>query len=247
LGFAVIPLIHFVSDKKTMGEFVIKPVTKFLAWLITAVLVYLNIKMVAGQTADFFAADGNVVWKVIIVVAGLVFMSLLLFALIYPMLKRSPRNIAMNLHRNNDFVLGDPLIPMYNRIAVALDFSNYDQQMLAYALGQANKDTTFLLIHIVESASAKILGQDTDDLESRSDKEKLDAYGLQLQTLGYNTESLLGFSNRQQAIAKIVNDEKADLLIIGAHGHSGVKDWFYGETIEGVRHQLKIPVLIVRL
>ncbi|HZH97242.1 MAG TPA: Nramp family divalent metal transporter, partial [Flavisolibacter sp.] len=132
LGFAVIPLIHFVSDKKTMGEFVIKPVTKFLAWLITAVLVYLNIKMVAGQTADFFAADGNLVWKVIIVVAGLVFMSLLLFALIYPMLKRSPRNIAMNLHRNNDFVLGDPLIPMYNRIAVALDFSNYDQQMLAY-------------------------------------------------------------------------------------------------------------------
>jgi manganese transport protein len=28
LGFAVIPLIHFVSDKKTMGEFVIKTRTK---------------------------------------------------------------------------------------------------------------------------------------------------------------------------------------------------------------------------
>jgi manganese transport protein len=28
LGFAVIPLIHFVSDKKTMGEFAIKTYTK---------------------------------------------------------------------------------------------------------------------------------------------------------------------------------------------------------------------------
>jgi manganese transport protein len=39
LGFAIIPLIHVVSDKKTMGTFAIKPLTKMLAWLITSVLV----------------------------------------------------------------------------------------------------------------------------------------------------------------------------------------------------------------
>jgi manganese transport protein len=37
------------------------------------------------------------------------------------------------------------------------------------------------------------------------------------------------------------------MLVIGAHGHSGVKDWFYGETINAVRHGLKIPVLIVHI
>jgi manganese transport protein len=37
------------------------------------------------------------------------------------------------------------------------------------------------------------------------------------------------------------------MLVIGAHGHSGVKDWVYGETIDKVRHELKIPVLIVNL
>src|SRR5205085_12335394 len=42
LGFAVIPLIHFVSDKKTMGKFTIKPYVQVLAWLVTTVLVYLN-------------------------------------------------------------------------------------------------------------------------------------------------------------------------------------------------------------
>ncbi|MDP9230536.1 MAG: Nramp family divalent metal transporter, partial [Bacteroidota bacterium] len=49
LGFAVIPLIHFVSDKKTMGSFAIKPIVKFLAWAIATILVYLNLRMVSGQ------------------------------------------------------------------------------------------------------------------------------------------------------------------------------------------------------
>ena len=33
LGFAVIPLIHFTSDKKMMGDFAIKPWVKICAWL----------------------------------------------------------------------------------------------------------------------------------------------------------------------------------------------------------------------
>ena len=41
LGFAVIPLIHFNSDKKIMKEFTIKPWVKFLAWLSAAIIVYL--------------------------------------------------------------------------------------------------------------------------------------------------------------------------------------------------------------
>ncbi len=247
LGFAVIPLIHFVSDKKTMGDFAIKPVTKVLAWLITIVLVYLNIRMVAGQTSDSFNADGNLGWKILIIAAGLAFVTLLLFALIYPLLSQKPSEVSMNLHQNNDVAIGEALIPRYNRIAVALDLSKFDQQLLAYALGQANASTVFLLIHVVESASAKVLGTNTDDMETRKDKEKLDAYAAQLESRGYKAQSLLGFAHRQRAIANLVNEASADLLVIGAHGHSGVKDWIYGETIEGVRHQLKIPVLIVRL
>ncbi|HVG16116.1 MAG TPA: Nramp family divalent metal transporter, partial [Chitinophagaceae bacterium] len=49
LGFAVIPLIHFVSDKQKMGAYTIKPLTQFFAWLIATVLVYLNVRMVFGQ------------------------------------------------------------------------------------------------------------------------------------------------------------------------------------------------------
>jgi nucleotide-binding universal stress UspA family protein len=45
----------------------------------------------------------------------------------------------------------------------------------------------------------------------------------------------------------IVKEEQVDLLIIGAHGHTGIKDFIYGTTINAVRHELRIPVLIVNV
>jgi manganese transport protein len=32
---------------------------------------------------------------------------------------------------------------------------------------------------------------------------------------------------------------------MGAHGHKGLKDLIFGATINAVRHQLKVPLLIV--
>jgi len=46
---------------------------------------------------------------------------------------------------------------------------------------------------------------------------------------------------------RLVKDRHADILIIGAHGHTGLKDVVYGETVEAVRHELKIPVLVVNV
>jgi len=37
-----------------------------------------------------------------------------------------------------------------------------------------------------------------------------------------------------------------DLIIMGAHGHRRLKDLMYGNTINPVRHELRIPLLIVR-
>jgi manganese transport protein len=51
----------------------------------------------------------------------------------------------------------------------------------------------------------------------------------------------------QRNCKRIVKEEKADMLVIGAHGHTGLKDFIYGATINTVRHELKIPVFIVNL
>ncbi|MBY4639861.1 Nramp family divalent metal transporter [Gluconacetobacter entanii] len=45
LPFAVIPLVMFVSDREKMGEFVISPPMKAMAWLIAAIILILNFKL----------------------------------------------------------------------------------------------------------------------------------------------------------------------------------------------------------
>ena len=247
LGFAIIPLIHFVSDKKTMGVFTIKPVVQALAWLITTVLVYLNVRMVTEQATAFFITSGNTFWKIIIILGGLIFLVLLIVAILYPLMThRKVKDVPLEVHKTGK-VIEDVQVPTYNRIAVALGFSERDKELLAHAIKESNELTRIILIHIVESAPAKILGDESDDLETRKDQEKLNEYVAFLQQKGLKAESLLGFRNRQKEIPRLVKEANTDLLIIGAHGHSGVKDLLYGETIDAVRHQLKIPVLIVNL
>lgn len=246
LGFAIVPLIHFVSDKKTMGAFYIKPYIQTAAWIVTAILVYLNIRMVLEQANNYFLHSNHLFWKIIIVLGGILFIALLLIAFFYPIINKKTKEVSLQVHKASG-VVEEINVPSYNRIAVALDFSNRDKQLIGHAVKQSGELTKIILIHIVESASAKILGTESDDFETRKDQEKLDEYVSYLQTKNFIAESKLGFRNRQKEIPRLVKESNADLLIIGAHGHAGVKDWLYGETINTVRHQLKIPVLIVNV
>ncbi len=244
LGFAIIPLIHFVSDKKTMGVFVIKPITKLGAWVIASVLVYLNLKMLVNEVEPTMLTAG-VFTKIIIGLTGLSFVGLLAYIICFPFIHKKTMKTA-NVH-------GEPLaishlqIPEYNNIAIALDFSENDQKLIASAIGQGNKKSSFLLIHIVESVSATLHGSESDDLETRKDNERMDEYIAQLKAMGFSTSSEIGYKSRVKEIVRIVKEHKADLLVIGAHGHTGLKDFIYGETVNAVRHELRIPVLVVTL
>src|SRR5205823_4924970 len=53
LSFAVIPLVLFTSDKRKMGEFVNSAWLNIVAWLVTAVIIVLNAKLLFGQVADW--------------------------------------------------------------------------------------------------------------------------------------------------------------------------------------------------
>jgi manganese transport protein len=246
LGFAVIPLIHFVSDKKTMGIFAIKPILQFFAWVVASILVYLNLKMLTGEALGFFATSDNIIVKVVIAIAGFFFVALLAYSIIFPFRRKHKKSVSLQVHPDVP-ALRDIEVPVYKKIAVALGFSENDTKLIASAIGQAGPDTKFVLIHVVESATALLLGKETDDYESKKDRERLDSLVQQLKEKGYMAEGILGFRHSAKEITRIVKEQKADMLVLGAHGHTGLKDFIYGETINAVRHELKIPVLIVHL
>lgn len=246
LGFAIIPLIHFVSDKRTMGDFVIKPYVQAIAWLVTVILVYLNIRMLTNEVSSFFAGSTNIYWKILIIAGGLLFLILLAYIIIYPLFVKKPKAGSIQMHPQTEG-LQKLAIPSYKKIAVALDFGEHDDTLLAHAIGQGQGTAEYLLIHVVESVPARLLGKESDDFETRNDEARLQSYVQQLHEQGLVATSHLGFRNRAGEIIRIIKESNADLLVIGAHRHSGIKDWLYGETINSVRHELKIPILVVNL
>src|SRR5207344_955176 len=88
LGFAVIPLIHFVSDQKKMGVFRIKRLTRFFAWSIAALLLYLNLKLVMEEGVQLFALTGYWIWKILAVAILLGALTLLCYILCHPWISK---------------------------------------------------------------------------------------------------------------------------------------------------------------
>jgi manganese transport protein len=246
LGFAVIPLIHFVSDKSTMGAFSISPFIRVLSWMVASLLVYLNVKLVIAESVPFLEAPGHIGWKLLILSASAAAVLLLLYIVLHPWLVKQARRATPQVHPLPDS-LKDWSPPAFRHIAIALDFSEHDEKLLAYAIGQGGKECRYLLIHVVESASARMLGKESDDYETRKDQERLDQYVTMLAGKGFQGFTCLGFRHRSKEIARIVKEQEADMLVIGSHGHSGFKDFIYGETVNSVRHALKIPVLVVNV
>jgi manganese transport protein len=244
LGFAVIPLIHFVSDKKLMGKFSVSPVIKAFAWIIAAILVYLNVKLVGEGVANYFDTNGNFLIKLTIIIVSVALSLLLLYVFVHPILAKKQAGKPVQIHPESS-TLQRFDVPDVNNIAIALDFSGHDEKLIAYALKQGGKNARYVLIHVVESASAQILGNYTDDYETRKDQERLESYFKQLGKEGYFAKTRLGYQKRAKEITRIVHEENADMLVIGSHGHAGIKDLIYGETVDAVRHELKIPVLII--
>jgi manganese transport protein len=246
LGFAVIPLIHFVSDKKSMGEFVISRPVKIFSWLVAAILVILNVNLVYNEAVSLLFSDISIPAKMGILLAIGAFIWLFLAMTFYPIIQKRKTERAALMH-GATVQLDNLKVKPVSSIAIALDFSPADEKLIAHALAQGNSGVSFTLLHIVESVSARYLAASSDDAETRLDKERLASYVAQLQQMGYKAEGVLGYHNRVNEIVRIVENAGADMLIMGAHGHSGLKDYIFGETIEDVRHRLAIPVLIVNV
>jgi manganese transport protein len=244
LGFAVIPLIHFVSDRSTMGAYAIRLPMKILSWIIAFVLVSLNMKLLIEQVIQAFQGDTASWVKTLIVLGGMVFSWLFFSMTLLPVFRKKKHDTSVLVHGQEKPLQVIP-VPSPQRIAITVDFGVTDEKTIAYALAQGKKDAVYILLHVVETASTALVGSAADDYETRDDKNRLLLYADQLISLGYHVESRIGYRNRVEEIVRIVNESKADLLVMGSHQHTGIKDILYGETVDQVRHRLSIPVLIV--
>ena len=74
---------------------------------------------------------------------------------------------------------------------------------------------------------------------------QLHSYGNRLREQGYRVNEKLGFGDPKKEIPRLTEELAAELLVIGRHGHKGIMDFIFGETIAVVRHKVKCAVLVV--
>ena len=244
LGFAVVPLLHYVSDKKRMGDFAIGFWAKLGGWTSAVVIVALNIRLVVGQVQSWRQAGGW--WIDVIVVPLLLFAAgMLLYIVLRPLLQK--REWAV-LSPHGVLQAFDPAsVQGYRCICVALDFSDADIKAIQHALHVGGKHSRYLLVHAVETAGAVVMGDDIRDFETHSDSQRLQQFAEELNGYGYQCDFRIGYGSAKKAIPELVNgQENVDLLVLGSHGHKGLKDLIFGTTVGDVRHAVKVPVLIAR-
>lgn len=246
LGFAVIPLIHFNSDKKRMKEFTIPLWMKLFAWLSAAVIVYLNFRLVWDEITGWITEAGeNAFWIYLFVIpVALACALLLVYVTVQPFFgertghqKQVPHGQAVELET--------PSAIRYRHIGIAIDFSGNDQRVIAHALSQGGKDAEYTFIHVTETAGARYHGEGVRDRETLLDESNLKKYRDELTAQGYTAHGHIGYGNPADAIVRIIAENGIDLMVMGAHGHKGLKDLLFGTTIDAVRHRTRVPLLIV--
>lgn len=247
LGFAIIPLIHFVSDKSKMKGFHISRTTQIAAWIIASIIVTLNAKLVYDEISSWLESASHPVflWLTVVPLA-FGFLGLLLYIVVKPFIARLKSNIEN--HSPHHLKLEYTPKEIYSRknIAISVDFSNADEAALNNAFELGGKDAKYTLIHVVETVGALMYGGHVDDHETTVDEKLLFEYKDMLSQKGFNIETELGFGKPNHVISKIINEGNFDILVMGTHGHTGLKDILFGTTVDKLRHKISIPLLIVK-
>jgi len=257
LSFAVIPLIHFTSNRRNMGALATPWWAQGLAWLTAAIIVALNGKLVLdeiGEWVGWAAGSGMALGPIPLswIVGGFLYGlslaigALLLWVTLKPWIQPSP---AWTPAPSVELDWADLLRPRaLHVIGVALEHNPGDTEILNRALGLAQPGATDLvLLHVVDTPMTRIYGDETLDRETNADSRYLAEIVQVLGAMGYPARAVLLYGpDRAGELVRQLKREPVDLLVVGSHGHGLVRDLLFGQTVDKVRHGLEIPMLIAR-
>jgi manganese transport protein len=106
---------------------------------------------------------------------------------------------------------------------------------------------TVFLLHVEEGVTSQIYGKEASTAEVELGQEYLDRIAETIRQQGVTVETAIAHSSSpKREIVRYAREVHPDLVIMGAHGHGGLKDLIFGNTINPVRHNLELPMLIVR-
>jgi nucleotide-binding universal stress UspA family protein len=138
---------------------------------------------------------------------------------------------------------------MFNKILIALDHSKADATLISRGVQLARlTGARLVLLHVSTGWAAAWQDQLnlSDSPEMLEDREYLEAKGKEVQAQGIPVELRHARGKPAEAILKTAREQKCDLIAMATHGHKGLSDILYGETIDKVRHESEIPIFLIK-
>jgi len=248
LPFAVIPLIHFTNDRRRMGSFANRTWVKVLAWSCAVVILGLNLWLASQAIGAWLGNAGpwRTAVRLVTIPAALGLALLLLWVMLEPLISHWSKYGRAPVVLPEAAAAAAALV--YRRILVPLDHTVLDQLAVSHAAAMAQMHAAKLyLLHVEEGVTSQVYGPASSTAEVEAGEQYLERIAQLLRNQGLTVETAISHSSRpDKEIVRYAREVKPDMVIMGAHGHGGLKDLIFGNTINPVRHHLDIPMLIVR-
>jgi nucleotide-binding universal stress UspA family protein len=141
------------------------------------------------------------------------------------------------------------------KILVPVDFTPCSRETLEFALSLRQFfDPSYLLLHVVptgEVESFATLGAEPEQgrdrrIEESSTELEREARRLREEIPGLSLECRVAAGLPFREICRIAEEEKAQLVVIGTHGRTGISHLLTGSTAERVVQHASCPVLSIK-
>lgn len=130
-------------------------------------------------------------------------------------------------------------------LLVPLDYTGCAEEVVAVAsrLGKALSTDLALLYVVTAPPNSPVLVQAALDQDAR---ENLDALAARLRAEGISTHIHVAHGEPSAVIVSTAETEKAEMIVMGTHGRTGLKRLWAGSVAEQVLRQSPCPVTVVR-
>ena len=139
---------------------------------------------------------------------------------------------------------------MYKTILVPVENRETDQTILKHIRPLARlAHSKLMLVHVADGWVARNYEnfklQESEEM--KEDRAYLANLERELRDEGFEVSSILAMGEPSTEIIKLARAEPVELIAMSTHGHRFISDLLYGSTADKVRHNVDIPVLLLKV
>jgi nucleotide-binding universal stress UspA family protein len=107
---------------------------------------------------------------------------------------------------------------------------------------------SLLLVHVADGWAARHYDELAlrESEEMKEDRAYLEKIQRQLTDAGFKASAHLAMGDPATELVRVAESQGVDLIAMSTHGHRFLNDLIRGSTADRVRHNVVVPVLMIR-